>query len=115
MFLVLLFRDDISALSLTGPPRVLEKQGKTPTDRKNAKEIPERDKSKRNQPPQKNKGKKDRVVRGFHLRGLAAIVSISRDTCSDSIGESSFVFINGVSHNYRAICCTMGYRTDVPV
>ena len=22
---------------------------------------------------------------------------------------------NGASHNYRAICCKMGYRTDVPV
>ena len=30
--------------------------------------------------------------------------------------QNSFVFfLNGVSHIYRAICCKMGYRTDVPV
>ena len=54
------------------------------------------------------------------LRGPAAILFISRDTCSDSIAElvrAFFLFFifYGVSHNYRAICCKMGYRTDVPV
>ena len=24
------------------------------------------------------------------------------------------LFLCGVSHHYRAICCKMGYRTDVP-
>ena len=30
------------------------------------------------------------------------------------VSQNSFVFFV-VSHNYRAICCKMGYRTDVPV
>ena len=45
------------------------------------------------------------------LRGPVAILFISRDTCSDSIAK---LFL-WVSHNYRAICCKTGYRTDVPV
>ena len=41
----------------------------------------------------------------FHIAILAAIVS-----------QNSFVLVFvGVSHSYRAICCKMGYRTDVPV
>ena len=43
------------------------------------------------------------------LRGPAAIL------CSDSITELFCAFLKGVSHNYRAICCKIGYRTDVPV
>ena len=49
------------------------------------------------------------------LRGPAAILFISRDTCSDSIAKLFRACFNGVSHNYRAIRCKMGYRTDVPV
>ena len=49
------------------------------------------------------------------LRGPAAILFISRDTCSDSIAKSFRACFNGVSHNYRAICCKVGYRTDVPL
>ena len=49
------------------------------------------------------------------LRGPAAILFISRDTCSDSIAKLSRACFHGVSHNYRAIRCKMGYRTDVPV
>ena len=54
----------------------------------------------------------------WHLRGPATILFISRDTCSDSntVSQNSFVLVfYGVSHNYRAIRCKMGYRTDVPV
>ena len=51
----------------------------------------------------------------FGLRGPAAILFISRDTCSDSIAKLFRACFHGVSHNYRAICCKMGYRTDVPV
>ena len=40
---------------------------------------------------------------------------ISRDTCSDSITKLFRACFNGVSHNYRAICCKMGYRMDVLV
>ena len=49
------------------------------------------------------------------LRGPAAILFISRDTCSDSIAKFVRTCSCGVSHIYRAICCKMGYRTDVPV
>ena len=49
------------------------------------------------------------------LRGPAAILFISRDTCSDSIAKLFRAGFNGVSHNYRAIRCKMGYRTSVPV
>ena len=35
------------------------------------------------------------------------------------VSQNDFVLVfvggGGVSHNYRAICCKMGYRTDVPV
>ena len=40
---------------------------------------------------------------------------ISRNTCSDSIAKCFRACFRGVSHDYRAICCKMGYRTDVPV
>ena len=45
------------------------------------------------------------------LKGLF----ISRDTCSDIIAQPFRVCFCGVSHNYRAICCKMGYRKDVSV
>ena len=48
------------------------------------------------------------------LRGPVAILFISRDTCSDSIATVLCLFLWGIA-NYRAICCKMGYRTDVPV
>ena len=53
--------------------------------------------------------------KGRELRGPAAILFISRDACSDSIAKLVRACFYGVSHNYRAICCKMGYRTDVPV
>ena len=46
---------------------------------------------------------------------LAAVLLISRDACSDSIAKRFRVCFCGVSHNYRAIRCKMGYRTDVSV
>ena len=49
------------------------------------------------------------------LRGPVAILFISRDTCSDSIAKLLRACFCAVSHNYRAICCKMGYRTGVPV
>ena len=49
------------------------------------------------------------------LRGPVAILFISRDTCSDSIAKIFRACFCGVSHKYRAICCKMGYRTDVPL
>ena len=49
----------------------------------------------------------------FRLRGPVAILFISRDTCSDSIAKLFRACFCGVSHNYRAICCKMGYRTDM--
>ena len=52
---------------------------------------------------------------GFVLRGPAAILFISRDTCSDSIAELFGACFYGVSHNDHAIRYKMGYRTDVPV
>ena len=42
------------------------------------------------------------------LRGPAAILFISRDTCSDSIANVFRACFYGVSHNYRAIRCKMG-------
>ena len=51
-----------------------------------------------------------------HVIILAPIVLfISRDTCSDSIAKLFRTCFYGVSHNYRAICCKMGYRTYVSV
>ena len=47
--------------------------------------------------------------------GPAAILFISRDTCSDSIAKLFRACFHGVSHKNRAICSKMGYRTDVPV
>ena len=53
------------------------------------------------------------------LRGPAAILFISRDTCSDSIAKLSracfLVGGGGVSHKYREIWCKVGYRADVPL
>ena len=43
-----------------------------------------------------------------HLRGPAAILFTSRDTCSDSIAELFRASFYEVSHNYRAIRCKMG-------
>ena len=40
---------------------------------------------------------------------------VSRDTCSDSIAKLFRACSYGVSHDYSAICCKMGYRTGVPV
>ena len=45
----------------------------------------------------------------------AAIFFISRDSGSDSIAKLFRACFCGVSHNYRAMCCKMGYRTDVSV
>ena len=50
-----------------------------------------------------------------HLRGPVAILFVSRDTCGDSIAKLFRACFCGLSHNYRAICCKMGYRTDVPM
>ena len=49
------------------------------------------------------------------LRGPAAIIFISRDTRSDSIAKLFRACFYWVSHNYRAICCKIGYRRNVPV
>ena len=59
--------------------------------------------------------KQEVVFVALQLRGPAAILFISRDTCSDSIAKLFRACFYGVSHNYRAICCKMGYRTDVPL
>ena len=40
------------------------------------------------------------------LRGPVAILFISRDACSDSIAKLFRACFCGVSHNYRAICCS---------
>ena len=48
-------------------------------------------------------------------RGPIAILFISRDTLSDSIAKCFRACFPGVSHKYRAICCKMGYRTDMSV
>ena len=49
------------------------------------------------------------------VRGPAMILLISRDTCSDRIATLFCACFYGVSHNYRAICSKLGYRTDVLV
>ena len=49
----------------------------------------------------------------FLLRGPAAILFISRDTFSDSIAKLFRACFPGVLHKYRAICCKMGYHTDM--
>ena len=51
----------------------------------------------------------------FLLRGPEAILFLSRNTCRDSIAKLFRACFCGVSRNYRAIRCKMGYRTDVPV
>ena len=55
------------------------------------------------------------VLGGGSLRGPAAILFISRDTCSDSIAKLFRACFYGVSHSYRVILCKTGYRTDVSV
>ena len=40
---------------------------------------------------------------------------ISRDACNYSIANFLVLVPVRVSHNCRRICCTMGYRTDVPL
>ena len=47
-------------------------------------------------------------------RGPAAVF-ISRDSCSDSIAKRFRACFCAVAHNYRAIRCKMGCRTDVCV
>ena len=42
------------------------------------------------------------------------ILFISRDACSDRVAKLFHVCFR-ISHNYCAICCKMGYRTDMPV
>ena len=51
------------------------------------------------------------------LRGPAAILFISLAIFVAIISQNYFVRVNfcGVSHNCRAICCKMGYRTGVPL
>ena len=44
----------------------------------------------------------------FWLRGPAAILFISRDTCRDSIARVFGACFYGISHSYRAIRCKMG-------
>ena len=41
--------------------------------------------------------------------------NISRDACSEKYRKTLSCLFYGVSHNYRAISCKIGYRTDVPV
>ena len=48
------------------------------------------------------------AMRCTNLRGPAAILFISRDTCSDSIAKLFRACFYGVSHNYRAIRCKWG-------
>ena len=43
------------------------------------------------------------------LRGPAAILFTSSDTCSDSIAKLFPACFHGESHNYRAISCKMGW------
>ena len=54
-------------------------------------------------------------ARVFRLRGPAAILLTSRDTCSDSIAKLFRACFYVVSRDYRAICSKMWYRTSVPV
>ena len=49
------------------------------------------------------------------LRGLPAILFISRDTCSNNIAKLFYACFCGVSHDYRVMRYKMGNRTDVPV
>ena len=50
-----------------------------------------------------------------NLRGPATILFISRDTFNNSIAKLFRACLPGISHKYRAICCKMGYRTDMSV
>ena len=47
-------------------------------------------------------------VHGLHF-------TVYAPSSSDSIAKLFRACFYGVSHNYRAICCKIGYRTDVPV
>ena len=49
------------------------------------------------------------------LRGPTAILFTARDTCSDNIAILFRACFCRLSHNYRAICCKMGYCTDAPL
>ena len=49
-----------------------------------------------------------RFNQGWGLRGPAAMLFISRDTCSDASATLFHDCFHGVSHNYRAICCKWG-------
>ena len=55
------------------------------------------------------------LIWNHYLRGPAAMLFISGDTFSDSIAKIVRACFPGVSHKYRAICCKMGYRTDMSV
>ena len=53
---------------------------------------------------------------GLQLRGPAPILSISRDTCSDSIAKLFCAcFFWGVAQVLCDMLQNRGYRTDVPV
>ena len=56
-----------------------------------------------------------RLSRGFNLEAQQRYFSY-RAILVAIVSKTSFVPVfMGVLHNYRAICCKMGYRTDVPV
>ena len=77
------------------------------------------------QAPSKNPSKKHLLLKNLlttlprnlllYAKRPAAILFLSRDTCSASIAKHFRACFHGVSYNYRAIRCTMGYRTDLPV
>ena len=60
-------------------------------------------------------GAEDLHLEGLGLRDPGPMLFISRDTYSDSIAKLFCACFYGVSHNYHAIRCKMGYRTGVPV
>ena len=66
--------------------------------------------------PLRREGEADSRVRsGIEAQHGYFSYDISRDACSASIAKLFRARSCGVSHNYRAICCRMGYRTDAPV
>ena len=56
-----------------------------------------------------------REQRTKRLRGQAPTLFISRDTFNDSIAKYFCACLPGVLHKYCAICCKMGYRTEMSV
>ena len=67
-------------------------------------------------------GKVSRLVQEQGKKRVASLEAQQRyfsyrATLAAIVSQNSFVlvFVGGVSHNYRAICCKMGCRTDVPV